>query len=299
MDYLFKGTATALYTPFTKNGIDYSQLERLIERQIKGGVNALILLGTTGESPTVLHGERAEIIAFTKKQIRGRIPLIVGTGSNCTATCCTLTKEAKELGADGALIVTPYYNKCEQDGLYEHYKTVCKFARLPIICYNVPSRTCVDIEPSTAEKLCALDCVWGFKEASCDTAHAIKTLEICNAKKPVYCGNDNLNLFFMERGAFGTISVLSNVIPSIIVEFISNFEKFYDRRNKEFLLFYNELCQTVFEKVNPLGIKLTAEILYGEECNFRLPLIRPEDNFYQKLSMLCRKLKSFEEYTLC
>ena len=118
-------------------------------------------------------------------------------------------------------------------------------------------------------------------------------------KKAVYCGNDNLNSFFMQRGATGTISVLSNVIPSIIVDIINNFEKFYDDCNKDKHALYYELCQTVFEKVNPIGIKLMAEILYGYKCNFRLPLLRPKDDFYQRLASLCKKLKLFEEYNLC
>ena len=163
---IFEGVATALYTPFDASGINYEQLDNLIDRQLKAKVDALVVLGTTGECSTVTRKERKEIIKFARKKTKGKIPLIVGCGSNCTKTACELSTEAKDLGADCALTVTPYYNKCEQDGLFLHYKEIATQSKFPIICYNVPTRTGVNINPETAEKLTRLDFVAGFKEAS-------------------------------------------------------------------------------------------------------------------------------------
>ena len=150
MDYIFKGVSTALYTPFCNTGIDFEAFEQLVDRQLKAKVDALVFLGTTGESPTISREERRQIINFAVSMLKGKLPIIIGTGSNCTATACELTSEAKSLGADAALIVTPYYNRCEQDGLILHYKEIAKQCKFPFLAYNVPKRTGVNIEPETS-----------------------------------------------------------------------------------------------------------------------------------------------------
>ena len=272
MDCIFKGVATALYTPFTKNGIDYEQFERLIDRQLKAKVDALVFLGTTGEAPTVTANERVEIIKFAVKKLKGKIPVIIGAGSNSTKIACELSIQAKSLGADAILSVTPYYNKCEQDGIVLHYKEICKSAKLPIICYNVPKRTGVNIEPKTAKKLCLLDYVCGFKEANSDLLHIKNLFLEIGEKANVYAGNDDLINEFLSLGAKGIISVASNVIPLKIKEYISDFKNNYKTK----IFDYELLFKVLSCKVNPIPIKYVASVLFDEKCNFRLPLTYPD-----------------------
>lgn len=285
MNAIFEGVATALYTPFTKNEIDYESFENLIYRQLSAKIDALVVLGTTGESPTISHKERTELIKFTISKVKGKVPVIVGAGSNCTKTACELASQAKALGADGVLSVTPYYNKCEQDGLFYHYAEICKTAKIPLICYNVPKRTGLNLEVETALKLCTIDFVCGFKEANNDINHVRKLMSLIGDKKPVYSGSDELIKEFLSLGAKGVISVASNVIPLKIKEYISDFENFYETHNFDI----DEFFKLLLVKLNPIPIKTIASILFDEDCNFRLPLTYPDK---ETVTYIKTKIKS-------
>lgn len=291
MEKIFEGVATALYTPFTNDGIDFNHFDFLIDYQLKSKIDALVFLGTTGESPTVTRTERTEIIKFAVSRCNGKIPVIIGTGSNDTKTAIELTKEAYELGADCALIVTPYYNRCEQEGLFLHYKEICSNVNLPIILYNVPKRTGVNIETNTIEKLLKIKNIVGLKEANSDKKHVDKIFENFKYNLNIYCGNDHLNFYFLNCGAHGTISVASNVIPLKIKEFISNFKMFYYNKarsvNDELIPFYEALQSMI----NPIPVKAFAEIIFGRKQIFRLPLNRPNDNYFEYLKTILTKLK--------
>ena len=291
MNCIFEGVATALYTPFKDGGIDFEQFDKLIDRQLKSNVDALVFLGTTGESPTVTREERTDIIKYAVSRLKGKIPIIVGTGSNCTKTACLLTNEAKNLGADGALIVTPYYNKCEQDGLFYHYKEISKECNFPFICYNVPSRTGVNIEPKTAKALASLKGMSGIKEASLDKNHIEVLFKEVGDISPIYCGSDELINLFLSLNSKGIISVSSNVIPLKIKEYICDFENNYERAKNFYDLKLKDFLKALSTKINPIPIKVLAEILYGEKCEFRLPLSYPDSEYVDCLKNL---LKTFE-----
>lgn len=213
---IFEGVATALYTPFdpTDKSVDYGAFSRLINRQLSAKVNALVVLGTTGESATVTDEERREIIEFCAKEVNGRIPLIVGTGSNCTTTAVKYSQEAEDSGADGLLVVTPYYNKCNDEGLYEHYSVIAKSTSLPIIVYNVPTRTGFNVKPVVYRKLAEIDNVVAIKEANCCDEQLNGVLDNVKDILAVYCGSDDKLIDVLRRGGKGTISVASNIIPS-------------------------------------------------------------------------------------
>ncbi len=297
MNYLFKGVATALTTPFTENGIDFEQFDKQIKRQLSAKIDALIVLGTTGESSTVTKQERRQIISFVKSRVKHNVPIIVGTGSNCTNTACELTKESKELGADGALVVTPYYNLCEQEGLLLHYKEIAK-CKFPFIAYNVPKRTGVNILPKTAKAILAYDYAIGLKEASTDLTHVNELFCYLQNKFAIYCGSDHLTKLFLENNSLGTISVASNIIPFKIKEFISDFATNYEKHNIDLEHFFNPLFNLLSTKINPIPVKCLMQILYNERCMFRLPLTMPNDEYLTYLENTITNLNLNKE-TLC
>lgn len=294
MNKIFDGVATALYTPFNDTGIDFEQFERQIDRQLSAKVNALVFLGTTGESSTVERFERRKIISFAVSKLKGRIPIIVGTGSNCTKTACDMTSEAKELGADASLIVTPYYNRCEQDGLILHYEEISKKCKFPFIAYNVPKRTGVNILPTTAKAILKNPYAFGLKEANGDLNHVKKTFEEVDFISPIYCGSDQLTTEFLKLKGFGSISVASNVIPFKMQEFISDFLTNYEKHNNDYTLFFKDFFNLLETKVNPITIKCLGKIIYGEECKFRLPLSNPDSAYYEYLEQSLNKLCTLE-----
>lgn len=273
---LFKGSAVALVTPFNKSGdINYFELKSLIEFQIASGTKAIVLLGTTGEASTITPEEREKIIKYCVSLINKRIPLIVGTGSNSTATTIMLTKQAEQLGADGVLVVTPYYNKCNQNGLIEHYKTIAKSTKLKIILYNVPSRTGVNILPQTAIKLAKIKNIVGIKEASGNISQICELLN----KKPedfyVYSGDDMLTFPMMCMGAIGVISVTANCYPSHVSMLCESMlsEEFYQAKiiNKNLY----QINKNLFLDVNPICIKYYLSLIGRDVGGTRLPLTEP------------------------
>lgn len=279
---IFIGAATALYTPFTNGAVNINALKEAIERQIEGKIDALVILGTTGECPTVEESERFEIIKTTVSQVRKRVPVIVGCGSNDTKTYVKRLKTAKDLGADAALAVTPYYNKCSDDGLFKHYEAGDKLG-FPTIVYNVPSRTGVNIKPETYEKLIGLDSIRGIKEASCDMNHIKKVFEKVGDKIPVYSGSDELNYEIFSLGASGTISVLSNVIPEKIHDYFCNFKINYKCDNLRYNTLMKRLANLLFSSINPIPLKSLVKKYYKKGYELRLPLCELPEEESEKL----------------
>lgn len=282
---IFEGVATALYTPFdpTDKSVDYGAFSRLINRQLSANVNALVVLGTTGESATVTNEERREIIKFCAKEVNGRIPLIVGTGSNCTTTAVKYSQEAEDSGADGLLVVTPYYNKCNDDGLYAHYSAVAKSTSLPIIVYNVPTRTGFNVKPIVYRKLAEIDNVVAIKEANCCDEQLNGVLDNVKDILAVYCGSDDKLIDVLRRGGKGTISVASNIIPSKIVDYIINFENYCE------IEFYNEIVNVLQSDVNPIPLKYMVKLLYNEGYGLRLPLTEAKNEVKEAIYKIYQK----------
>lgn len=271
-EVIFTGIATALYTPITNGEIDYEEFERLIEFQLRSDIAALVFLGTTGEAATISDEERKSIIGFAVKRVKGRVPVIIGCGSNSTKRAAELTLQAKSLGADCSLNVTPYYNKCSQDGLIAHYFEIEKQSAFPQIVYNVPSRTGVDVSPETYGRLSELYSVVGIKEANKSPEKLVETFSALNDNIPVYSGADEANRTFYSIGAKGAISVLSNIIPSIISDEYYNFKFFSDKNAKADNIVISKISKLVFSEVNPIPLKGLIKKLRKRGYELRLPL---------------------------
>lgn len=279
---LFRGVATAITTPFDKKGIDWVALRQQIEWQIDSGVEAIVVLGTTGESSTVSNEERAKLIAMSVDIVAGRVPVIVGTGSNDTAKAIFYSQQAEVLGADGLLIVTPYYNKCTQNGLIAHYTKIALKVGLPIILYNVPSRTNVNILPKTLGRLANIDNIVAIKDASGDL---LQMQEYCNVAKDldIYCGDDALIIPYFAQSAKGVISVLSNILPKEMVAIgnlckNNDFERARDAYSAVF--FVNKAMLT---EVNPIGVKTAMQLLGRDSGILRPPLGKMSRSHTMKL----------------
>ena len=259
---VFKGVATALITPFTNdNKIDIESLKRLLEFQLDGGVNAVVVLGTTGEPATMSQSEKAQVVECALKTVDGKIPVIVGAGSNSTQASKDACKFAEGLGADALLIVTPYYNKCTQDGLVCHYTEVASSTNLPIICYNVPGRTGVNMLPSTFARIADIDNVCAIKEASGNMEQISECLRLAEGKADVFSGDDSLTVPVMAMGGAGVISVASNAYPKYVSEmtdaFLAGDLTKASAMQKKMLPFVRAL----FGEVNPIPIKRTLSEL--------------------------------------
>lgn len=290
---IFEGSGVALVTPFNeKNEVDYFILKKLIDYQISNGTKALIILGTTGESPTITMAEREKIIKFCVYIANGQIPIIVGTGSNSTETTIYLTLQAKRLGASGALIVTPYYNKCNQNGLFEHYKKIALKTKFPMIIYNVPSRTGVNIQPETVLKLSKFNNIVGIKEASGNMIQIEKLIHILPSNFAVYSGDDCLTLPMLSIGAKGVISVTANAYPNQ-VSVLCNYALKNDYSNA--LIIHNklfEICQALFLDINPICIKTYMKFLGFNVGSPRLPLTTPSNEIIKKLKEVKNKYEN-------
>ena len=255
------GILTAMITPFTEDGVNFEEFGKMIEYQIAGGTDALVVLGTTGEPATMTEEEKVEVIKYSVKKAAGRIKIIVGTGSNDTKKAVAASVRAESLGADGVLAVTPYYNKCTQKGLYEYYLAICNSIKIPVIAYNVPSRTAVNILPETAEKLATIPNMAGIKEASGNMAQVCETMRRIRGKMDLYSGEDFLNLPMLAIGGAGLISVTSNIAPALVKK-MYNLVKAnkLDEANaaQDFLLPLEDAC---FLEVNPIPIKAAYNML--------------------------------------
>ena len=275
---IFEGAGVALVTPFQDNGeIDYNRLEELVEEQIAGGTDAIVACGTTGEASTMTHEEHLDVISYVCQVTKGRIPVIAGTGSNCTETAIYLSQEAEKRGADGILVVSPYYNKATQKGLIAHFTAVANSVKIPMIVYNIPSRTGVNIKPVTlAAMLTQVDNIVGVKEATGNISEAAELMSLTDGKLDLYSGNDDQTVPLMSLGGKGVISVLSNMAPrqthQICQEFMSGNVKESCRLQLEAI----PLIKALFCEVNPIPVKAAFKIMGKSTGPLRMPLTEME-----------------------
>lgn len=285
---VFRGVATALITPFDEHGIQYEQFGRLIDWQIESGINALVICGTTGESSTMTDEEHREAIAFAVKQAAGRIPIIAGTGSNDTAYAMDLTRYAGTVGADAALVVTPYYNKATQRGLIEMFTALADASTIPLILYNVPSRTAVNIEPDTYRVLAEHENIAGIKEANGNIAKIVETMSYVHDKLALYSGNDDQIVPLLSLGGQGVISVLSNLMPAQTVEICNRFFSGDISGAAQLQYHYHALISALFSEVNPIPVKAAMAAMGFCQNTLRLPLTPMDKTKEAKLLDLMR-----------
>lgn len=271
---IFKGAGVAMITPFHEDkSVNYEELGRMLEAQVQGHTDAIIVCGTTGEPVTMSMEERTEVIRFTVEKIAHRIPVIAGTGANCTQTAVELSVKAQELGVDGLLVVTPFYNKATQEGLIEHYKMIAQSVELPIIMYNVPSRTGCNILPETAARLAdEVENIVGIKEASGDISQIAKLAARVKGKLDIYSGNDDQVIPILSLGGIGVISVLSNVVPQDAHDMVMEYLNGNTKKALELQLRYLDLIHALFCEVNPIPVKWAANQMGYEAGGLRLPL---------------------------
>lgn len=286
---LFTGSGVALVTPFINNGINFEVLEELIEFHIENETDAIIVCGTTGEPSTMNEDEWREVAEFTVKISNGRIPVIVGTGANDTKVAVKRTKMALDLKADGALVVTPYYNKTTQRGIIEHYKLINEID-IPIIVYNVPSRTGLNINPKTAYELSKLKNIVGIKEASGNFSQIAEIASLCGDELHIYSGNDDQVLPILALGGKGVISVSANVIPNDTHNMVKSFLNGEIEKSRELQLKAIELINTLFFEVNPIPVKEAVRQIGFDVGKCRLPLVDVDEIGQLKIS------KALENY---
>lgn len=286
---IFKGVATALVTPMTENGIDYENFGKLVDFQIEQGINALVVCGTTGEASTLTDEEHKELIKYCVERVNKRVPVIAGTGGNDTAYSIALSQYACKVGADACLCVTPYYNKATQKGLVKMFTEIADNIDKPIILYNVPSRTGVNIEPQTYLELADHKNISAIKEANGDISKAVKTMSLVGDKLDMYCGNDDQVVPFMSIGGSGVISVLSNILPKETVQMCDLFFEGKVKESADMQLRYKALIDALFCEVNPIPAKAAASAM-GFGANYlRSPLTTMEEVNREKLLQLMRK----------
>lgn len=269
---MFSGCGVAIVTPYKNDEIDFDAFGKLIKFHLANDTQALIVLGTTGESATQGCGERDELIRFAVDKVGRKIPVIVGSGFNCTSKSIKHTKKAEELGADGILLVSPYYNKATQKGLIEHYTKIANSTTLPVILYNVPARTGVNIEPETVASLAEVENIIALKEAGGDISQVLKTRGLVPKSFKIYSGNDDQVLPIYSCGGSGLISVSANIIPSQMQKICQKFEEGDIKESLKLLLKYNRLMSLLFIEVNPIPVKAALNLMGVIENEIRLPL---------------------------
>lgn len=277
------GSATAMITPFTESGINFDSFGKMIEYQIEGGTDALVILGTTGEPATMTDAEKQSVMRFAVEKAKGRIKLIFGTGGNNTQKAVEMTRLAEEIGADGILAVTPYYNKCTQNGLIEYYKAICGATRLPVICYNVPGRTGVNILPVTMERIADIPNMAGIKEASGNMQQVMETARRIRGKCDLYSGEDALNLPILCVGGKAVISVVSNIVPKQVkwlVEYALAGKLDIANGTNDVLL---PLINACFLEVNPIPVKAAMNLIGFDAGAPRAPLTPMEPEHLETL----------------
>ena len=289
---LFKGCGTAISTPFNNEGINYEEFGKLIEFQIQNGCDGLIVCGTTGESSTMTKDEKKSVIKFAVEKVNKRIPVIAGTGGNNTLDVIEMSKFSENVGVDGLLIVTPYYNKTTQEGLIEHYKVISSNTSLPIILYSVPSRTGLNIEPSTCLELSKIENIVAIKEASGNLSQVAKIKALCGDNLEIYSGNDDQILPILSLGGIGVISVLSNIFPQYTHNMIQNYFDGKTALATEMQIKCIDLVSSLFCEVNPIPIKEALNMMGYNYGIPRLPLIKMTDKGKEKLK------KSIENFKL-
>ena len=286
---IFKGCGTAIATSFNEKGVNLEEFSRLVEDQIKAGVDSIIVCGTTGESATMTEEERLQTIECAVKVANGRVPIIAGTGSNNTMAVIEMNKKVEKIGVDGVLIVTPYYNKTTQKGLIEHYRIIAQNTTLPIILYNVPSRTGVNILPDTCLELSKIENIVAIKEASGDLSQIAMTANLCRDNLTIYSGNDDQIIPILSLGGMGVISVLSNIKPEYTHKMC---EEFFNGNVKEAAKMQIDaipLIKALFSEVNPIPVKAALNMIGYDYGIPRLPLIEMTEQGKEKLKKLLQE----------
>lgn len=290
-DVIFRGCGTAICTPFKKNGeINFEEFGRFIEFQIKNKVDSVIVCGTTGESATMDEEERKLCIKFVVDKVNKRVPVIAGTGSNNTSTAVRMTKYAESVGTDGVLVVTPYYNKTTQIGLIKHYERIAQNTNLPIVLYNVPSRTGVNIDPETCLELSKIKNIVAIKEASGNISQVAKIAGLCGNELSIYSGNDDQILPVLSLGGVGVISVLSNIMPEYTHNMVEAYTKGNYKKAKDAQIECLELINCLFSEVNPIPVKEALNIIGFDFGEPRLPLVRISNSNREKLKVVIKTI---------
>jgi 4-hydroxy-tetrahydrodipicolinate synthase len=280
---MFRGAITALVTPFKNGQVDEKALRNLIEFQIANGVDGLVPCGTTGESPTLSHDEHDRVIEMTIDAAKKRVPVIAGTGSNSTAEALRLTRHAYEAGADGALIACPYYNKPTQEGLYQHFELIAKNVPIPIIPYNIPGRTGINMSPELIARLAKISNIVGIKEASGSIKQMSDVINLCGKDFAVLSGDDIFTLPLMAIGGAGVISVVSNLVPADMAGLIDAFEAGDMDKAKSLHYKMSGLIDMLFIEVNPIPVKAALALMGKIEYEYRLPLCKMAEDNFEKL----------------
>ena len=288
---IFEGAGVALITPFKENGeVNFEKLEELVEEQIAGGTDAIIACGTTGESSTMTHEEDDEVIRFICKKVNHRIPVIAGTGSNCTREAVSKSIAAEKAGADGLLVVTPYYNKATQKGLIQHFTTIANAVSIPVILYHIPGRTGVTMKPETIVTLCReVPNIVGVKEASGDFSAIAEIMHLSGGEIDVYSGNDDQIVPLLAMGGKGVISVLSNVAPRQTHEICASFFRGDVETSRRMQLEALPLINALFCEVNPIPVKAAMNLMGKEGGPMRLPLTTMEEQNQERLAKAMRE----------
>lgn len=288
---IFKGAGVAIVTPMKENlEVNYDKLDQLLEEQIAGGTDAIIICGTTGESATLSEEEHSDVIKFAIDRVNKRIPVIAGTGSNSTATAIQLSVDAAQAGADGLLLVTPYYNKATQNGLAAHFAQVAEAAKIPSILYNVPSRTGCGFTAGTVAKLVReVDSIVGIKEASGNISFVADVMQMCDGKIDMYSGNDDQIVPLLALGGIGVISVLSNIAPKETHDIVDLFLKGDVAASRDLQLKALPLIHALFSEVNPIPVKAALNLMGKEVGSLRMPLTEMEEGHKAVLAEEMRK----------
>lgn len=286
---IFKGSGVAIITPFNENGIDYEKLRELIEWHIKESTDAIVICGTTGEATTMTEQEKKDAIKFTVDVVNKRIPVIAGTGGNNTKTSIEMSLYAENVGVDGLLVITPYYNKTNVEGLLMHFKAINDAVKTPIILYNVPSRTNMNITPETLLKLAELNNVVAIKEASGDMSQVAKMKALCGDKIDIYSGNDDQIIPVLSLGGIGVISVAANIIPKTVHDMCDLYLKGDCFKATKLQLDYLELMNNLFIETNPIPVKTAMNVMGMNVGELRLPLYRMNDKNKETLVNTLKK----------
>ena len=291
---MFTGSLVAIVTPFRNGQVDERALAELIEWHIAKGTNGIVPCGTTGESATLSHGEHNRVIELTVEVVNRRVPVIAGTGSNSTEEAIALTKHAKQAGVDGALLITPYYNKPTQEGLYRHYKAIAEAVDLPLVLYNIPGRTGVNMLPPTIARLSAIQSIVGVKEGSGSVQQASDVVQLCGDRLTVLSGDDSLTLPMMAVGGKGVISTTANLVPSEMAELVKTFSsgKIAESRGIHFAL--SPLFTALFLETNPIPVKTALGMMGKIDPELRLPLCPIGNDAREKLTGVLKAMDLIE-----
>lgn len=288
---VFEGAGVALITPMKENGdVDFEKFSAMIDYQIEQGTDAILVCGTTGEPAAMTHEEHIECIRAGVAAAKKRVPVIAGTGSNCTKTAVYLTKEAEKAGADSVLVVSPYYNKATQKGMEQHFTEIAKNTSLPVLLYNIPGRTGVNIQPKTIASLVKnVENIVGVKSSVSDLGEVVELVSRGNGEVDIYSGDDNLNVPYLSLGAKGVFSVLSNIAPKEVHDMVALYQSGSIKESLALQMKYFDLIKALFMEVNPIPAKKAAELCGWGKCGVRMPLTEMEPEHVRILEACIKK----------